>query len=84
MPTIPDNINDKIFEIKTNSDQSIFTIISYFPLSDLERKTIISLFEQTQFHSIFSDTITVDEWNKTKDQIKKRFQNELFDIDSKL
>ena len=24
------------------------------------------------------------EWSKTKNQIKKRFQNELFDIDSKL
>jgi len=31
---IPDNIKDKIFEIKFYSDKSIFKIISYFPLSE--------------------------------------------------
>jgi len=84
---IPPEIEDKIFEIKYHSDKSIFKIISYFPLSDLERKTIISLSNQvnfSEFYSIFTDTITDNEWNKTKNQIKKRFQNELFDIDSRL
>ena len=84
---IPSEIEEKIFEIKYNSDQSIFKIISYFPLSELERKTISSLSNQinfSEFHSIFTDTITDNEWNKTKNQIKKRFQNELFDIDHKL
>ena len=84
---IPSEIEDKIFEIKYHSDKSIFKIISYFPLSDLERKTIISLSNQvnfSEFYSIFTDTITDNEWNKTKNQIKKRFQNELFDIDSRL
>tara|TARA_B110000438_G_scaffold99174_1_gene98116 strand:+ start:380 stop:649 length:270 start_codon:yes stop_codon:yes gene_type:complete len=84
---IPSKIEEKIFEIKYNSDQSIFKIISYFPLSELERKTISSLSNQinfSEFHSIFTDTITDNEWNKTKNQIKNRFQNELFDIDSRL
>ena len=84
---IPSEIEEKIFEIKYNSDQSIFKIISYFPLSDFERQTITSLLNQpsfSEFHSIFVDNITDDEWCKTKNQIKKRFQNELFDIDSKL
>ena len=84
---IPYDIKDKIFEIKLNSDKSIFKIISYFPLSELERTTILSLLNQanfSEFHSIFADTVTVDEWNKTKNQIKKRFQNELFDIDHRL
>ena len=84
---IPSEIEDKIFEIKRNSDKSISKIISYFPLSELERKTIVSLLNQTtfsEFHSIFTDTVTDDEWNKTKNQIKKRFQNELFDIDHRL
>ena len=84
---IPSEIEEKIFEIKYNSDQSIFKIISYFPLSELERKTISSLSNQinfSEFHSIFTDTITDNEWNKTKNQIKNRFQNELFDIDSRL
>ena len=84
---IPDKITDKIFEIKYNSDESIFKIISYFPLSELECHTLTSHLNQpdfSEFHSIFTDSITDDQWNKTKDQIKKRFQNELFDIDSKL
>ena len=84
---IPSEIEDKIFEIKFNSDKSISKIISYFPLSELERKTIVSLSNQvnfSEFHSIFTDTITDNEWDKTKNQIKNRFQNELFDIDSGL
>ena len=84
---IPSEIEDKIFEIKFNSDNSISKIISYFPLSELERKTMVSFLNLTtfsEFHSIFTDTVTDDEWNKTKNQIKKRFQNELFDIDHKL
>jgi hypothetical protein len=84
---IPSEIEDKIFEIKLNSDNSIFKIISYFPLSELERKTIVSLSNQanfSEFFSIFADTMTDNEWNKTKNQIKKRFQNELFNIDHKL
>jgi len=84
---IPSEIEDKIFEIKLNSDNSIFKIISYFPLSEFERQSFNSLLNFTnfsEFHSIFTDTVTHDEWNKTKNQIKKRFQNELFDIDHKL
>ena len=84
---IPFEIKDKIFEIKINSDESIFKIISYFPLSSLERQTLNSLMDQpnfSEFHSIFMDNVTDYEWNKTKVQIKKRFQTELFDIDKKL
>ena len=84
---IPYKIKDKIFEIKYNSDESIFKIISYFPLSELECHTLTSQLNQpdfSEFHSIFTDSITDDQWNKTKAQIKKRFQNELFDIDPKL
>ena len=84
---IPYKIQDKIFEIKCHSDGSIFKIISYFPLSELECHTLTSQLNQPdfpEFHFIFTDSITDDQWNKTKDQIKKRFQNELFDIDSKL
>ena len=83
---IPNVLKDKIFEIKSYPDQSISKIISYFPLSELERKTMVSLLNLgtfSEFHSIFADTVTDDEWNKTKNQIKKRFQNELFDIDLK-
>ena len=84
---IPYKIKDKIFEIKYPSDESAFEIISYFPLSELECRTLTSQLNPPdfpEFHSIFTDNITDDEWSKTKNQIKKRFQNELFDIDSKL
>ena len=84
---IPSEIEDKIFEIKLNSDKSISKIISYFPLSEFERQSFSSLLNFTtfsEFHSIFTDTVTNEEWNKTKNQIKKKFQNELFDIDNKL
>ena len=81
---IPLELTDKIFQIKFNPDQSIEKITSYFPLSEHERLMINSISGQdtfSNFNSIFSDTVTDEEWNKTKEQIKKRFQNELFDID---
>ena len=84
---IPYKIKDKIFEIKYTSKESVFKIISYFPLSELECRILTSQLNQPnfpEFHSIFTDNVTDDQWDKTKDQIKKRFQNELFDIDSKL
>ena len=81
---IPLELTDKIFQIKFNPEQFIEKITSYFPLSEQERLMINSISEQetfSNFNSIFSDTVTDEEWNKTKEQIKKRFQNELFDID---
>ena len=84
---IPDDIQDKLFELKLHSDKSVFIIIYYFPLSETERQIIISVLNKpdfSAFHSIFTDTVTDDEWNKTKNQIKQRFQNELFDINSKI
>ena len=84
---IPDDIQDKLFEIKLHSDKSVFKIISYFSLSETEKQIIISVLNKPDFsgfHSIFTDNVTDDEWNKTKNQIKQRFQNELFDINSKI
>ena len=81
---IPLELTDKIFQIKFNSAQSIEKITSYFPLSEQERFVINSISGQdsfSNFNSIFSDTVSNEEWNKTKEQIKKRFQNELFDLD---
>ena len=82
---IPLELTDKIFQIKFNPDQTIEKITSYFPLSEQERLMINSISGQdnfSNFNSIFSDTVTDEEWNKTKEQIKKRFQSELFDIDN--
>jgi len=82
---IPLELTDKIFQIKFNPDQTIEKITSYFPLSEQEYLLINSISGQntfSNFNSIFSDTVTDEEWNKTKEQIKKRFQSELFDIDN--
>ena len=82
---IPLELTDKIFQIKFNYEQSIEKITSYFPLSEQECLMINSISGQdtfSNFNSIFSDTVTDEEWNKTKEQIKKRFQSELFDIDN--
>jgi len=82
---IPIELTDKIFQIKFNPDQTIEKITSYFPLSEQECLLISSISGQntfSNFNSIFSDTVTDEEWNKNKKQIKKRFQSELFDIDN--
>ena len=78
-------LKEKIFEIKT-SDNSVFKIISYFPLTELEQNSLVSIIKQPEyinFSSIFSDSVTNDEWNRTKSQIKKRFQDEIFHIGDK-
>ena len=82
---IPFELKEKIFEIKT-IDNSVLKIISYFPLTDLEQNSLVSIIKQPEcinFSSIFSDSVTNDEWNRTKSQIKKRFQDEIFHIDDK-
>jgi len=79
-----DHLQDKIFEIRYDSDDSISKIVSYFPFSESEKHEIIStLNDQSfdRFYSIFADSITEDEWKRTKDQIKLKFKDELFDID---
>ena len=81
---IPVELTDKIFQIKFNPNQSIEKITSYFPFTEQERQMINSISGQdvfSNFNSVFSDTVTDEEWDKTKEQIKKRFQNELFNID---
>jgi hypothetical protein len=78
-------LKEKIFEIKTDSNNLVLKIISYFPLTELERNNLISIINQpnfVNFNSIFIDNITDDEWNRTKSQIKKRFQDEIFHIDN--
>ena len=82
--SFPDYLQEKIFQIHFNDDESISKIVSYFPFSNSEREKIISLQNEKSFNvfqSIFTDSITDEEWNKNKEQIKKKFNDELFDID---
>lgn len=77
-------LQDKIFEIRYDSNHFVSKIISYFPFSESEKQEICSILEDSVFngfHSIFTDFVSEDEWNRTKHQIKKRFRDELFDID---
>ena len=81
----PIHLEDKIFEIKYENDHEIKKIISYFPLTDSEKNEIRLVLQKKSFDefcSIFSDNVSEEEWNQTKDQIKQKFKNELFDIDS--
>ena len=71
---LPSNLKDKLFEIKFDSNNTVSKIVSYFVLSDQEKQTISSLLKNEffdEFYSIFSDNVTDEEWNKTKDQIRK-------------
>ena len=80
----PENLQDKIFEIRYGSDDVVLKIVSYFPFTESEKQEILAIlnnFRFNGFRSIFSDTVSDDEWNKTKEQIKKKFKDELFDID---
>ena len=80
----PIYLEDKIFEIQSDSNLTS-KIISYFPFSESEKKNIRSILNVNafdEFHSIFTDVISDDEWNETKEQIKKKFKDELFDIDT--
>ena len=82
---IPFELKEKIFEIKT-TDNSVLKIISYFPLTELDKNNLILIINShdiINFNSIFTDIISNDEWNRTKFQIKKRFQDEIFHIDEK-
>ena len=82
---LPLHLKDKIFEIKYDSNETISKIVSYFPFNELAKQEIVSILDDDAFdgfHSIFSNTISDEKWNRTKDQIKKKFNDELFDIDS--
>ena len=82
---LSESLSDKVYEIKTDDNNMILQLTSYFPLSESEKAEIQAVlgakFSSGRFHSIFTDVMSEEEWSKNKIQIKKRFQNELFDID---
>jgi len=78
-------LQDKIYEIRYDSTDKISKIVSYFPLSESEKQEIVFILNDDDFdgfNSIFTDSVTDEEWVRTKDQIKKKFKDELFDIDN--
>lgn len=82
-PNLPANLKEKIYQIEY-SQNDFSKIISYFPLSDDEKQLLFDLNNLESFNvfsSIFSGHISDEEWDISKVQIKKRFNDELFDID---
>ena len=78
-------LEEKIYDSKFDESRSKFIITTYFPISDTEKQDISNSITQPEteviFKSIFTDVVSDEEWNKTKNQIKKKFQDELVNID---
>lgn len=79
-------LEEKIFDLTVDEDGVLFKILTYFPLDHLEKQEILRSVGKTtensiKFKSIFSDEISDKEWNNSKKQIRKKFQDELVDID---
>jgi hypothetical protein len=84
---LPSALEDKVYQITFDDENKIVSkITTYFPLSENEKQIFVNLLGKNSvlfdgFHSIFSDQISESEWSRSKEQIKKRFQDELIDID---
>lgn len=80
---IPTSLEEKIYDLKYYDDDSSAIITSYFPLNQDEKQMILNdpNFDIVSFKSIFSDKILESEWLNSKEQIKKKFQDELFHIE---
>ena len=79
-------LEEKIYDLKVDDCGVLSKIITYFPLNHLEKKEILGVAGKTaeifiEFKSIFSDEISDKEWINSKKQIRKKFQDELVDID---
>jgi len=83
---ISNDLQEKIYDLKSDSTGDFLTITTYFPLKLLEKQKILKSIKKIngsgiKFKSIFSDDISEQEWMNTKEQIKKKFQDDLVDID---
>lgn len=83
--SISADLEEKIYDLKINGNEILSKITTYFPLNIKEKQEILKALNSKEksvvFKSIFSDKVSEEEWNKTKEQIKKKFQDELLDID---
>jgi len=82
---ISSKLEEKIYNAKFSIGNKKGKITSYFPLTLSEKDEICDALREpntiVEFKSIFSDVISDDDWNSTKEQIKRKFQDELIDID---
>jgi hypothetical protein len=82
---ISPELQEKIYDLKGDNNGNILKITTYFPLKPTEQQEILKSFKKIKdpkvdFKSIFSDNVSEQEWINTKEQIKKKFQDELMDI----
>ena len=82
---VSSKLEEKIYDTKFTTDGKKGKIVSYFPLTSIEKQEICGALRESntdvEFKSIFSDIISNTDWNSTKEQIKKKFHDELIDID---
>jgi hypothetical protein len=83
--SISPDLEEKIHDLKIDDSEGFSKIITYFPLNPNEKQEILKALEKPtiasiDFKSIFSDEISQLEWSKSKEQIKKKFQDELIGI----
>ena len=84
--SISEDLEEKIYDLQITGTNIVSKIITYFPLNQKEKQEILKAIDQTKkssvdFKSIFSDEISTQEWLNSKEQIKKKFQDELMEID---
>jgi len=77
------SLEEKIYDLKYHDNNNSLTITSYFPLNQDEKQAILNddKFGTVDFKSVFSDNISESDWLSSKEQIKKKFQDELFEIE---
>jgi hypothetical protein len=83
---ISSELQEKIYDLKNENHENILKITTYFPLKPIEKQGLLKSFKkindtEVDFKSIFSDEVSEQEWSNTKEQIKKKFQDELMGID---
>jgi len=84
--SLSSGLEEKIYDLKIDGNVPVSKIITFFPLNTNEKKEIVKVAGQTpeyfvEFKSIFSDEISDQDWKKSKEQIKKKFNDELIKID---
>ena len=84
--SLSSDLEEKIYDQKFDGNGRLSKIITYFPLNQKEKQEILGIIEKTkefpiEFKSIFSDEISDQDWNNSKEQITKKFQDELVKID---
>jgi len=82
---ISSDLEEKIYDFKINGIGDFPKITSYFPLTSEEKQELLRSMGKSKeskvgFESIFSDEISERDWNNSKEQIKKKFRDDLIDI----